>query len=119
VSAGAIDEKTQQLFENLGNRQPLAAATHGTEESIDLLKNLGVAKIAGKQTQTAAAGERIVGNPDAVNDCFAFCRGRGKSHCQSPTFWVAVARYVMASITSLYHTLSPLGGIFLRLNRSV
>ncbi|WP_123289104.1 hypothetical protein [Desulfosoma caldarium] len=50
VPAGAVHEETQQLLKNLGDRLPLAAATHGAKESIDLLKNLDAAKIANKQT---------------------------------------------------------------------
>ena len=84
----------------------------------ELLKNLDVAKIEGKHTQTAAAAERVSGYLDAVDDRFAFCGGRG-FHIRHHTFWFFVAGYVMGSITSLYHVHSPLDGIFLRLNRSV
>jgi len=60
-----------------------------------LLKNLDVANIADKQTQTAAAGERIVCNLDTVDDRFAFCRGGGRFHIQPLTFRDFVARYVV------------------------
>ncbi|WP_148045775.1 hypothetical protein [Desulfosoma caldarium] len=115
VPARAVHEKTQQLFKNLGDRLPLAAATHGAKESIDLLKNLDVAKMANKQTQITAACERIVGHLNAVNRCFAFCRGFGTCHCDAPTFWDTVARYGMRQITLPYQVVSPLGGIFFRL----
>ncbi|WP_123290637.1 hypothetical protein [Desulfosoma caldarium] len=103
VPARAVHEKTQQLFENLDDRLPLAATTHGSKESINLLKDLDVAKIANKQTQTDAARERIVEHLNAVNRCYAFCRGCGTSHCEAPTFWVTFARYVMCRTNALYH----------------
>ena len=37
------------LLENLDDRRPLMAATHGAEKSLDLRKDLDVAKIADKQ----------------------------------------------------------------------
>ncbi|WP_148045725.1 hypothetical protein [Desulfosoma caldarium] len=75
VPVGAVEEKAQELCDLWGDRLPLAASTHEAEKDIDVRANLDGAKIAHKQTQTAAARECIVGHVNAVNRCFAFCRG--------------------------------------------
>ncbi|MCH8123798.1 MAG: hypothetical protein IH853_11835 [Bacteroidetes bacterium] len=67
----AIEQKTEQLFEECRQGKTLATGTYRPEESIQMGVDLRRGEIPAEKRQTAAPGQSIESSCDGVNLFFA------------------------------------------------
>ena len=80
VAATAIEQEAEHLLEQLGNRQPLAAAAQGAEQSLQMRLDLNVAQIAHEQGQPTTPGQLVRRGANVVDLKLSVARYSGR--CQ-------------------------------------
>ena len=83
MPTGAVNHKTQDLFEELENFNALFTFPDRTEKSLNHWKNLNLMQIRDKQCQTGPSGQSFVCDLDFADFQFLF-----------PVFFVIVAHKV-------------------------
>lgn len=91
VPAGTVEEKAEELLEDLADWLSLAVAPDGAEKGLQLRKDLDASEATDEEAQSSSTGEGIRGDLHPINDGFAFRRGCGRfPHYKLPPFGLMV-----------------------------
>ena len=67
VAAGSVEEKAEELQEELGDGQAFGTFPQATERFVQERQDLDVGQIAYKQSQTAPAGNNVIGDANVID----------------------------------------------------
>ncbi len=113
VPTRVVEEKAEELLENLGDRLPHAASSHGTEKGLQLAIDAEVSQVPHKEAPSSSSGEHLLTDLNPVDDLLAFCPGNDIFlHVCLPPLGLAVFRTTYGSQPRYTTHFSPSGGIF-------